>query len=76
MKLIVNDSYDEISLNNLIRENDKKIVFIKNGFGVHIMFNTVYGNKNRWGIGGEDGWTYEKNFCKRLKEKYDTLHRG
>jgi hypothetical protein len=76
LKLIDNDSYDEISLNNFIRENNKKIIFVKNGFGVHIMFNTVYGNKNRWGIGGEDGWTYEKNFCKILKEKYDTLHRG
>lgn len=69
------DNYDEIMLNKFMRFWSQDIAYVKNGFGCHIMFNTVYGNKNRWGIGGEDGWTYEKTFFNNLNQTYDTLHR-
>jgi hypothetical protein len=42
------------------------------------MFNTVYGNQNPWGIGGENGEQDEINFYNNLSEniiKYDTLYR-
>ena len=61
------DSYDEISLNNHKRKNNKKILFIDNGFGVHLMFNTIYGNKNKWGIGLEDGEEKEKIFYNKIR---------
>ena len=61
--------YDEIPISNYKRDNNKKFLFISNGFGIHTMYNTVYGNKNRWGIGGENGDIDEANFIKQLNEK-------
>lgn len=72
------DSYDEIALNKYRLDNNKKSYFVKNGFGIHPMFNTVYGNKNKWGIGGENGENDELDFYKILEKKsinYDTLYR-
>jgi hypothetical protein len=72
------DEYDEIALNKYKRDNNKKFLFVKNGFGIHPMFNTVYGNQNPWGIGGENGEQDEINFYNNLSEniiKYDTLYR-
>lgn len=72
------DAYDEIALNKYKRDNNKKFLFVKNGFGIHPMFNTVYANKNQWGIGGEDGEQDEINFYNELSKniiKYDTLYR-
>lgn len=63
------DSFDEIALNNYKRDKNKKFLFVKNGFGVHPMFNTVYGNKNPWGIGGEDGEKDELTFYNNLIDK-------
>ena len=63
------DAYDEVTLNLYKNQNNKKTVFVKNAYGIHLMFNTVYGNKNSWGIGGEDGLSYEKKFFEELKEK-------
>ena len=60
------DSYDEIALNKYKKDNNKQFVFIKNGFGIHPMFNTVHGNKNPWGIGGENGEQDELNFYNSL----------
>jgi hypothetical protein len=71
---VIYDAYDEITLNKQMRDSNKKIAYINNGFCSHMMFNTVYGNKNKWNIGGEDGWTYEKEFYIQLKDKYDMLH--
>jgi hypothetical protein len=69
------DNYDEITLNNYKNKNNKKILFVKNGFGIHLMFNTVHGNKNEWGIGGENGEQDEKDFFQTLNNKvHDTLH--
>jgi hypothetical protein len=76
ISLVGGDNYDEITLNNLMRYNNKKIAYVNNGFGTHMMFNTVYGNKNPWGIGSEHGLLNEQNFFNNLNTVYDTLHRG
>ena len=61
--------YDEIALNNYKREKNKKFLFIDKGFGFHPMYNTVFGNKNPWGIGVENGEQLEQNFYTDLKNK-------
>ena len=63
------DSFDEISLNNYKSITNKKIMFINNGFGLHLLYNTIYGNNNRWGIGMADGELYEKSVYDRLINK-------
>ena len=63
------DDYDEIALNKYKKDNNKKFIFVKNGFGIHPMFNTVYGNKNIWNIGGENGEMDELNFYNDLTKK-------
>lgn len=60
------DAYDEIALNKYKRDKNKKFLFVKNGFGIHPMFNTVYANKNIWGIGGENGEEDERVFYNNL----------
>lgn len=72
------DTYDEISLNKYKTKKNKKFLFVKNGFGIHPMFNTVHGNKNPWGIGSEDAPQSEVDFYDKLSLKilsYDTLYR-
>jgi hypothetical protein len=72
------DAYDEISLNKYKRDTNKQFLFVKYGFGIHPMFNTVHGNQNPWGIGGENGEQDEFNFYNTLSENiisYDTLYR-
>ncbi len=60
------DEFDEIALNNYKRKNNSKILFINNGFGLHLMYNTVFGNRNPWGIGVENGELYELDFYNTL----------
>lgn len=70
--------YDEISLNNFKKTNNLKIMYIKKGFSIHLNFNTIFGNKNPWGIGGENAQIEETLFYEQLKTKilsYDTLSR-
>lgn len=62
------DGYDEIALNTYKRETGKKFLFIKNGFGIHPMYNTVFGNKNPWNIGVENGEKLELQFYNDLKK--------
>jgi len=62
------DSFDEITLNKYKEDNNKILLFVKNGFGIHPMFNTVFGNKNKWDIGGENGEQDEINFYNKIKE--------
>lgn len=71
------DSYDEIALNAYKKDNNKKFLFIKNGFGIHPMYNTVFGNKNPWNIGVENGEQLEQEFYNNLEKRltYDTLYR-
>jgi hypothetical protein len=63
------DGYDEIALNNYKRETNKKFLFIDKGFGFHPMYNTVFGNRNRWNIGVENGEELELKFYNDLKNK-------
>jgi hypothetical protein len=60
--------YDEIPISNFHRKNNTKILLIKNGFGIHTMYNTIYGNNNRWGIGGVDSEEKEVIFVNKLKK--------
>ena len=54
---------------------NKKFLYVENGFGIHTMYNTLYGNKNRWNIGMENGISYEKELVKKIRSKcYDTLY--
>ena len=63
------DPFDEVPLNKYFRMNNKKLLFINNGFGVHLMYNTVFGTQNPWGIGMVDGEAYEKSVYDRLLSK-------
>jgi len=65
-----NGVYDEIPISNYKRLHNKKFLFVKNGFGVHTMFNTIYGDGtgNPWGIGGPNSQYKENEFVKKLKE--------
>lgn len=60
--------YDEIGISNYKRANNKKFLFIKNGFGIHTTFNTIYGNQNRWNIGGVDSEQKEFEFVEKLSK--------
>lgn len=60
--------YDEIPISNYKRSNNLKFLFIKNAYGVHTMYNTIYGNTNKWGIGGVDSIEQENNFVNNLKK--------
>ena len=50
------------------RDNNAKFLFIENGYGIHTMYNTIYGNQNRWGIGGVDSAEKEIKFIDDLKK--------
>jgi hypothetical protein len=61
-------SYDEIAISKYRKDSNKNFLFVKNGYGIHTMYNTIYGNKNKWGIGGVDSQEKENNFIKELKK--------
>lgn len=63
------DSFDEIQLNIYRERYNKKFLYIENGFGIHTIYNTIYGNKNIWNIGMEDGYTYEVDFVDSILGK-------
>jgi hypothetical protein len=48
---------------------NKKFLYIQNGFGIHTIYNTMYGNKNIWNIGMENGNTYELEFVDSILGK-------
>jgi len=55
---------------NLYREKyNKNFLYVENGFGIHTIYNTIYGNKNIWNIGMEDGYTYEVDFVDSILGK-------
>lgn len=58
--------YDEIPISNYMNQTNKKLLFIKNGYGVHTMYNTIHGNSNKWGIGGVDSAEREIKFMNEL----------
>lgn len=61
------DSFDEISLNLYGSESKKKFLYVQNSFSIHTMYNTIYGNQNRWDIGMERGMIYEKELVKEIR---------
>lgn len=63
------DSFDEIQLNLYREKYNKKFLYIENGFGIHTIYNTIYGNKNIWNIGMEDGYSYELEFVNNILGK-------
>lgn len=63
------DSFDEIQLNLYKERYNKNFLYIENGFGIHTIYNTIYGNKNIWNIGMEDGYTYEVEFVDNILGK-------
>lgn len=65
-----NGVYDEIPISNYKRTNNKKFLFVENGFGIHTMFNTIYGDgsANPWRIGGPNSQLKENEFVKKLED--------
>lgn len=63
------DDFDEVQLNVYKHRYNKKFLYVENGFGLHVMYNTIYGNKNPWGIGMENGVVYEKETIEKIKNK-------
>jgi hypothetical protein len=47
----------------------KRFLYVENGFGIHTIYNTLFGNKNPWGIGLENGREYELEFVNDLTDK-------
>lgn len=60
--------YDEIPISDFKNKHNKRFMFIKNGFGIHTMYNTIYGNSNQWRIGGVDSEERELAFVENLKK--------
>jgi len=63
------DSFDEIQMNLYREKYNKNFLYVENGFGIHTIYNTIYGNKNIWNIGMEDGYTYEVDFVDSILGK-------
>jgi hypothetical protein len=63
------DSFDEVGINKYMRDNNKSILFIRNSYSIHTMFNTIQGSGNRWGIGNDSGREKELEFFYKLLEK-------
>lgn len=55
------DIFDEVPFNKYAFNNSKNLLFIKNGFGIHIMYNTIWGE--------------DENFQKQIKF-YNDLENG
>ena len=63
------DSFDEIQLNLYREKYNKNFLYIENGFSIHTIYNTMYGNKNVWNIGIENGQEYEYEFVNSILNK-------
>lgn len=63
------DSFDEIQLNLYREKYNKNFLYIENGFSIHTIYNTIYGNKNIWNIGLENGQEYEYEFVNNILGK-------
>jgi hypothetical protein len=62
------DAFDEIQLNLFRKTNSLKSFYIENSFSIHTSFNTIWGNKNKWNIGMDDGEAWELDFIKKILE--------
>jgi len=66
---LFNDCFDEVAVNNYLKRHNKTKMFISNNFGIHTMYNTVWGeispNKTDFLIGKEE------EFFQFIKQKVD-----
>ncbi len=64
------DAFDEVSLNVFKQIYNKKVFYVKNGFSLHLTYNTIHNsNYNVWGIGMHDGINYENIFIQKIIKK-------
>jgi hypothetical protein len=64
------DGFDEVPFNNFKNAFNKKTFYVKNGFSIHLTYNTIHNsNHNVWGIGMTDGIDYEINLLKKIYHK-------
>lgn len=64
------DAFDEVAFNSFKNTFNKKTFYIKNGFSIHLTYNTIHNsNHNVWGIGMIDGLDYETNLLKKIHHK-------
>jgi hypothetical protein len=64
------DGFDEVPLNNFKNTFNKKTFYVKNGFSLHLTYNTIHNsNHNIWGIGMKDGINYENNLLEKICHK-------
>jgi hypothetical protein len=66
LKISAKDSFDEIQLNVFKNQSNMNFYYIENGFSIHTVYNTIFGNKNKWAIGLENGEMYEDDFINNL----------
>jgi hypothetical protein len=61
--------YDEIPITQYRNSLNKRYLFIRNGYSIHTMYNTIYGNSNKWHIGGVDSESKEIEFVNKFSKK-------
>lgn len=61
--------YDEIPITQYRNSLNKRYLFIRNGYSIHTMYNTIYGSKNPWCIGGVDSESKEIEFVNKFSKK-------
>ncbi len=61
------DGFDEVPFNNFKNAFNKKTFYVKNGFSIHLTYNTIHNSShNVWGIGMTNGLDYETNLLKQI----------
>lgn len=64
------DGFDEVPFNNFKNAFNKKTFYVKNGFSIHLTYNTIHNSShNVWGIGMTNGLDYETNLLKQIYTK-------
>lgn len=64
------DGFDEVPFNNFKNAYNKKTFYVKNGFSIHLTYNTIHNsNYNIWGIGMENGIEYEIKLLQKINDK-------
>ena len=64
------DAFDEVPLNTFKNTHNKKTFYVKNGFSIHLTYNTIHNSSySCWGIGMANGLEYEINLLKQIYYK-------
>lgn len=64
------DGFDEVPLNNFKNAFNKKTFYVKNGFSIHLTYNTIHNSRhNVWDIGMVNGLDYENSLIKQIHNK-------